>query len=508
MGVSNLQIKDPVATGGTPVPPAATGGTPVPPAATGGTLVPSAARRFLAAPWAIVVVLAVATALRGWGLANWSLWEDEETSIYFSQQPGKPFPRFFPVFFLALHGLYRATDVSIVAGRVLATVFGIGGIALVYALARRMSREIAVVAALFLAVNLGHLFWCQSIRYFTLLLVFELLSMYCFLEGFERGKYTLLLLSNVAFALALLTHFSALLLMPVYVAYLFFMILGRQSGGAYHRRGYLFFGALHALVLGLMALQFLRFHAVLKSMDDKALQDPIHLLITVAAYFGVPVIVLGLLAPLVAVNVPKRIALFFTTAGALPVLEVVVIARLNLSNVTWYYVFVALPAFSIAAAIALVSLYQRGYRWSARLAGAVILLYSVPLLAGYYTSMHGDRPRWKDAAAYLRQIENIDVAASEKTQVYATVPGVVAYYLGVPPGETMGSPLVQPVPKQPPAVEREVDRWYVVESGQVTPEVESWLTKSCTLKATFGAWTGPRDRSIRVYYSERGASAP
>src|SRR5262249_13437562 len=116
--------------------------------------------------------------------------------------------------------------------------------------------------------NLGHLFWSQSIRYFTLLLVFELLSVYWFLNGFDGGKYSLLLLSNVAFGLALLTHFSALLLMPVYVAYLFFMICGRQPGGLYNLRGYSFFGLLHGIVLGLMALQFIRFHAILKGMEE------------------------------------------------------------------------------------------------------------------------------------------------------------------------------------------------------------------------------------------------
>lgn len=468
----------------------------------------SGAERFLGSGWVLLVIFVTAVLLRGWGLAEWSLWEDEETSIYFSQNPGKPFPRFFPLFFLSLHGLYQITGVSVAAGRALAAGFGIISIALVYAISRRMSREIALVAALLLAVNLGHLFWCQSIRYFTLLLVFELLSMYWFLEGFERGKFAFLFLSNVAFALALLTHFSALMLMPVYVAYLFFMICGRQSGGAYIRRGYLFFGILHGIVLGLMALQFNRFHAILRSMADKSLQDPIHLFITVAAYFGAPILVLGLLAPLVVVNVPKRVALFFTIAGALPVLEVVVIARLNLSNVTWYYIFVALGSFVIAAAITLVSLHQRGFRRSAWGGAAAVFLYSVPLLAGYYTSGHGDRPRWKDACVFLRQENNVAVGSSPKTQIYATVPDVVAYYLGVPPGETMTSTFVKSVPKQPPDADSEGEQWYVVESGHVTAEVESWLESSCSLKANFAAWTGPRDRSVRVYYRGAGAVGP
>jgi hypothetical protein len=466
-----------------------------------------AASRLLGSPWAILVVVAAAVALRAWGVSEWSLWEDEETSVYFSQQLGKPFPRFFPLFFLALNGLYQLTGVSVAAGRMLAAAFGIASIGLVYATARRQfSREIALLASLLLALNLGHLFWSQSIRYFTLLFVLELLSMYWFLEGFERGKIGLLLLSNLAFALALWTHFSALLLMPVYVAYLFFMLWGRQSGGAYNLRGYLIFAASHGAVLGLMALQFVRFHGVLKGMADPTMQDPLHLSILSAAYFGVPVIALALLAPFVAVNVPRRIVLFFVTAGVLPVLELIVIAGLHLSNVTWYYGFFAFAGFSIAAGVALVSLYQRGYRWSARLGGAAALLYAVPLLAGYYTTMYGDRPRWKDACHYLLQEENVHVNAGEKTRVFATVPGVVAFYLGVPPGETMNNPFVREAPDRPPSPPYEFDQWYVVESGHATPAFESWLHASCTLRATFPARTGPRDRSIHIYYCP--ASSP
>jgi hypothetical protein len=457
--------------------------------------------RLLASPWAILVVVAVAVVLRAWGASEWSLWEDEETSIYFSQQPDKPFPRFFPLFFLALKGVYQLTGVSVAAGRMLAAAFGIVSIGLVYAMARRLlSREIAVLAALLLTLNLGHLFWSQSIRYFTLLFVLELLSMYWFLEGFERRKIGLLLLSNLAFALALWTHFSALLLMPVYVAYLFFMLWKRQSGGAYNLRGYLTFGVAHGIVLGLMALQFVRFHGVLKSMADPTMQNPVHLSILAAAYFGVPVIALAFLSPFVALNVPKRIVLFFLLAGALPVLELIVIAGLHLSNVTWYYGFVAMGGFTVAAAVSLVSLYQRGYRWSARLGGAAVLVYAVPLLVGYYTSMYGDRPRWKDACNYLRQEENVSAGSGEKARVFATVPGVVAFYLGVPPGETMNNPFVREAPERPPSPPCEFDQWYVVESGHMTPAFESWLHNSCTVRATFPARTGPRDRSIHVYH--------
>jgi hypothetical protein len=456
---------------------------------------------WLRSPWALVAVLALAVVLRGTGATHWSLWEDEETSIYFSQQPDKPFPRFFPVFFMALHELYQITGVSVAAGRVFAAAVGVLGIALVYAMARRfVSPAVGLLAALLLTLNLGHLFWSQSIRYFGLLFVFQLLSAYWFLLGFEGGRYRYLVLSNLAFALALFTHFSALLLMPVYVAYLFFMVCARQRGGAYDLRGYLTFGLLHGLILGLMAAQFLRFHGVLQAMAAESAQNPVHVFATCLAYFGPVLIVLALLAPLVAVGVPGRIALFFLTAGVLPVLELLVIAGLKLSNVSWYYGFFAVAGFSVAAAITLVSWYQSGRRWTAGLGFAAALLYMLPLLAGYYTTMHGDRPRWRDAADYLRSAAAISPDRDDNPAIFATVPGVVSHYLGVPPGETMGHPLVRDLPGKPSLNPPSGEQWYVVEGKVLSDDYQTWLNQYCELKARFEARTGSVDRTLSVYH--------
>jgi hypothetical protein len=456
--------------------------------------------RFLGSPLAILLVLAVATVLRAWKLTDWSLWEDEETSIYFSQNPGKPFPRFFPIFFLSLRGLYEVAGVSVAAGRVLSATIGVLSVWLVYAGVRRLiSREVALLAALFLAINLGHLFWSQSIRYFILLLVFQMLSMYWFLEGMERGKYGTILLSNLAFAFALLTHFSALLLTPVFIAYLFLVMCGRQSGGAYRLKGYLAFCVPHAIIVGLCIWQIADLHGVLGGMARAWARDPIRLLTRVAGYFGIPLVALGLLAPVMAFKAPKRILLFLVIGSFLPILELAVIARLELANVTWFYGLFALAGLVTLAAATIVSLHERGYTKSAMVSAAAVGVYSILLLVGYYGGMHGDRPRWQEAARFLSGQADVAVGSENNPDIFATVPGVVAFYLGVAPEETMDQSLVKRVPLLPPLRRPTVDQWYVVEGAHASPEYQTWLEKHCTLEATFEAHTGPKDRTIRVY---------
>ena len=465
--------------------------------------VPNHRARLVAPALGIILILAAAAGLRAWKLTEWSLWEDEETTLYFSQRPDRPFPSGFPVFFLALNGLFRVTGVSVPAGRILSAAVGVFGVWLVYLFLRKhASRQAALVASLLLAVNLGHIFWSQSIRYYGLVLALELLSAYWFFVGFERTDYRALVLSNVAFMVALLTHFSAVLLAPVFVAYLALVIWSRPAEGSYQRKTYLVFGLPFLLVLAIFAGQILRLRGMMSDWTIPSARDPIHVLVTAVAYFGVPVMALAPLGVWAARQVSLRLRMFLVLLSVVPLLELAVIAQMNVVNVTWYYGIIALGGFVLLAALGLVGLYESGRRRVAWGLGGGSVLYYAAFLVAYYTTMHGDRPRWSEAGAYLRGAAKIDAASQTNPEIFATVPGVVAFYLGVDPAETMGSTLVQRLPSHPPEEAGATDRWYVVEAKAVPEEFQRWFAQQCTLKAKFEAHTGPQDRSVLVYLNK------
>ena len=103
-----------------------------------------------------------------------------------------------------------------------------------------------------------------------------------------------------------------------------------------------------AVVVGLFAGNMLSMRQYLADMSGDLLSvyTPVHTLITIVAYFGLPLMVLGLLAPLAAREVPTRILLFFLVVAVVPVMELLVLAQLRLAAVTWYYGFVALAGFA------------------------------------------------------------------------------------------------------------------------------------------------------------------
>lgn len=470
---------------------------------------------FLASPPAVVLVLALAAALRFGKAGEWSLWEDEETSIYFSQNLDRAFPSFFPIFFAALRGLYRVTGVSVGAGRYFVATLGVLSLGLGYFCVRRLcDHAVALLTTLFLTLSLGHLFWSQSIRYYVLVFSLQLLALYWFFRGFEDDRPGDLVLANGALWLALLTHFSAALVMPVFVAHLILVPWVGEGGRAgYRRTNYLAFGVPFLLLSAWFAWRVGEFRSTLGGALGALVGGASQSLrgwtfLKIAAYFGVPLIALALGAPVLARRHARpRLPLFLSLVGFLPIVEIVVMDALRMYP-TWYYAFFAVAGLAALAALTIVCLDRRGWRGLALVLGLGSIAYELFFVQAYFTTMHGDRPRWKEASMALRARMTLGDRGGGRGRIFASVPGVVAYYLGVPPGETMGHPLVQPIPRPRPAAEPPDEQWYVVEASIVPEGYGRWFADRCVLEGRYEAKTGPKDRSVLIYhYSPRGRVA-
>jgi hypothetical protein len=190
----------------------------------------------------------------------------------------------------------------------------------------------------------------------------------------------------------------------------------------------------------------------------------------------------------------------------LPLAELLVIAQLNLVIVTWYYALFALGVLAVLAGVTVDALARRGRRRLAAVAGVGAVAYSIPFLIGYFTFMYGDRPRWQDASGLVAAAVRSHPLPNQPS-VYATVPGVVAYYLGVDPAETMGHRAVQIMPAEPHLSDLAPEAWFVVERSVVSSAQQGWLEQHCAMRASFPARTGPKDRTLLVYqFVQRGST--
>ena len=442
--------------------------------------------------WVIWVILAGAGLMRLYGGLGWSLWDDEETAIYYALNSHKSFPRAFPLFFWLLGGVFDVTGVSVTAARLLVAFIGILTLWLAYRCARYAGERVAVIAVALMALSPGHLFWSQSIRYYVLVLAMQLLSIWGFLEGLSTHRRRWFILSAAAMLLAVSSHYSAVLLVPVYGIVLLLM-RGHGLSARRHWMALVALGAAGLSVLGFFSAGFDQVRLVLDGGVWRS-EFPSEALKAMGFYFGVPAVLLaivGLIRPPAA-----PLSAFFIVLTVLVPLELITIRYLRVTYyVLWYYGLVGLLGVCVLGAQGLLEVADRTPRTvRTTLILAVIVVYAA-CLAAYYGTAFGDRPRWRDAAQYLAaQIPRNSVP---QPAIYAGSPGVIAHYLGVPPAATMGHPLVQHPPREKPSGES----WWVLEKRLIHPLEWKWFNQHhCTAKAQFDSHMLVRERTVVVLH--------
>ena len=451
-------------------------------------LIPTPLRFWL--PWSLLLAGA---ALRLCRLGDWSLWFDEETSIYFALNANKPFPRAFPLYFWVLGRLFSAAGVSVYSARLLSALAGIATLWLAWRCIRRFAGDdVALPALVLLVLSPGHLFWSQSIRYYTLLLVFEIASVHAFLTALQRRSPLWWSLTAGWLVLALLTNTTAALLVPVYVLAVVWTLATRRIANRLSWAAIV--PALTVVALAIAALTtLLTLH---QQFGDQSDGPGVHLLMRFIGYAGVPAVALMLVA-LAFTRQPPAAFVVFALLSIVPVLELLLLRTTGLWSVAWYHGFIALIGVVAMGGYGWKALAERLPRWALAGTGVGVIGVSLAIVVSYFTTAYGDRPRWDEAASVLRQ--HGVVATTKGVDVFSHAPGVIAYYLGVPPGETMGDPLVRlptvPVLRRSPSSES----WWVLERRLIRPDDQQWLDGHCEQRGVFPAWMITRDRTVVVY---------
>jgi 4-amino-4-deoxy-L-arabinose transferase-like glycosyltransferase len=447
--------------------------------------------------WIAWSVIGAGGVLRLYGAADWSLWDDEQTTMFFALHPNRTFPSAFPLFFRVLGGLFGITGVSVVAGRLLVAAIGTLTLWLAYLCARQAcGQRVALGATALIALSPGHLFWSQSIRYYMPVLMFQLVSIWFFFRGLDTHRLRWFAASALGLLLAVSSHYSAALLAPVYALALF-------TGEVRHlstRRRWLVLlglGAAAASALGFLSDGF----GGIRHLMDGGIwvwQFPHELLIAMAFYFGAPAVLLGALALVMRRPAIPRFRFFVTLSLLIP-FELIVIRYLGVMfYVLWYYALVSLLGVAVLAAWCVSELALTAPRLTRMvIVPIVVAVYAICLVA-YYGPAHGDRPRWKDAAAFLDERIGPKMPGAGVPVIYAGAPGVIAYYLGVPAGETMGFTGVQELPRVP--LRKTDESWYVVESRVLEPGERDWYDRHCRLEARFESRMLVRDRTLEVHH--------
>jgi hypothetical protein len=433
-------------------------------------------------------------------LGEWSLWFDEGTTIAFAYQLDALFAEVAIVYFLPLRAVFDLAGLSVFWGRLPSALAGVASIGLLYGACRLyFPMRAAIIAASFASVCLQHLFWSQSIRYYTLLLAFEIGACWLFLAGVTRERRTLLAAGGLLAAASVFVHSTAMLLLPVWVAFLGLeWSLGRVDIRRVGMAGLLAIAPVAAAIAALLpALGVLQASGA--NGPPPVFQSPAPLLLRFALYHGVPMAALTCLAAARLRPASSPALWFFACLAMVPVAEVAVLGAAARANVTIHHAFVSLAGMAVLSGVALSDLLQRHRRFGWAVLGLSAVYYGA-FVGLYFTEMHGDRPRWKEASQYLRQSEPLELTSS--VPIYSTAPDVVKFYLGVPPADIFDSTLVRDVPPLD-ALTSIREGWFAVDARALAPPVLDWLRAHARPAAQFEARTGPRDRTVTIYRLSR-----
>ena len=362
--------------------------------------------------WLLGLTLA-ALLVRLFRIELWSFWEDEVFTLReisrswsellsFRNNHYPLFPLLEKVFLPFLPGAGEGSY------RLLAALFGTLTVPILAVAGRALlGKGPGLLAAGLLLISPWHVFWSQSCRYYTLVALLVTLTAWIFWWGIQKRRGDMgVFLALPPAVLAVFTHPSAAFVLAGMGAYMIRELLVKRGprGRRARRRAILFL--LFGTLVGTALMKGLKTSLELYG-SAKAPNPFLHLPHTLAFFVGVPLLVGGGLSWWA---LRKRAA---DAADLLMLLIVVPLAGVTLLGfwvrVTAQYLFFTLPFFCLLSGWgAWAFLEERrspssGKALPGLLAAGLLFVPMACQLYLYSFHEHGWRPRWREAARYIRE---------------------------------------------------------------------------------------------------------
>lgn len=449
--------------------------------------------------WVVALALVFAAA-RLIGLSRWSLWIDEAFTLHDAFELSFERLTRFPLGLALMRGWAELVGEPLdeLWLRLPAAAFGALSVPLTaWAFTPLLGARRAWIAAAALSLSSWHWFWSQSARAYTLMLVLSLLGAGVSLRGLVAARPARYWLGLALASTAALAHPTgalaafALLVAPV-------LARSPREPLAYRPRAWIGAGLLLVAALGASPwlLAIWRDYSWRKSGSSLT-----HFALTTGFYVGVPLALAGLCAAWDALrrgSARTRLVLIALAAAVSAPLAASLFVRVSAQ-----YVFVLAPWIAALAALALDD--EEAPRWRARALGVLLLAWSAFDLGAYLTVRRGDRPRWREAYAYVAR------ARGAEDLVFGMAAPVGGYYLA--PGERVlrNSPALLPLThfswddlRYWSAAERGL--WFVLNRedlrdwpAEERTRFERYLREQCELRRTFSVQLTPRRLDVEVH---------
>ncbi len=441
-----------------------------------------------------LLLAVVAALLRFARLGAWSLWSDEVATLRDAQNLANV--QNYPIGYALIGWFVRLFGDSEFAARFVPALVGTFTPPAIYLAGRRLFSERAgIIAGALLALSSYHLFFSQFARYYTLVMLLGFGAMWCGYLAIEHNRRRDALFSVVLFALAALTHWSALMLAPALALY---AMLRLREWHAWRRSSWTLAILFGPMLVGLLAASpaLLRFALSWRAEEGFSLARFGLIWLKMADRIEIPVLLCAAAGGWMLWRLRDPRLLWLAAYAGVPLLLTAIFV--GFSEGGSRFGLVALPPFLLLAGYLtdqFIELSRDRARTVAWLLLALVLASSGIGDLCYFTAEQGERPRWKDAVAYLLP------KLEEGTPVMAAAPAVFDYcarrvgYVG-----RKAEPLTIP----PPALSNGPVYIITEQVANMAPteEQQRWLDEHATLEKRFPLTVRLLDYSVLVYRVE------
>ena len=463
-------------------------------------------------PWMQYVWLALitlfATALRFYRLGEWSFWIDEVYTInramsHFSRpelilENVPPSGNWVPLSFILTAQVLNISGIDEWSARLVSAVIGVLTIPILYfALRRTFGNQVMLIALLLLAISPWHIFWSQSARFYTSLLLLSTLALIAFYDALERDLPVFVLLFYVLLYFASSERLVAFFIVPVVIVYIFVLwVLPIEKPKGLNRR------TVGLLLLPLILLTLIEVGrsallgssivgSVFDTFSSQLNTTPLRLTLSIVYRIGVPVVFLGLLGGLYLLTTKKRAGLLIFISATLPVFLLIILSILMFT--VDRYIFITLLPWYILCALAIKELFLQAKRYAVLLPVGVLMIFVFSSLGDvylYYQFQNGNRPNWRDAYTYVeRNSKSGDI-------VYSTRYEMGDYYLSNADNRNINS--FDPTNL---AEDEDISYWFIIDesTGGVNPGIYAWIQDFSILLQNEEVYLPGKSMSILIY---------
>jgi mannosyltransferase len=380
----------------------------------------------------VVILFISAVLLRLYNLSKWPFWGDELFTVEHSLEMAKgaiAFSeiKFAPLPYLLIKPVLLFLGVNEFSARIIPALAGVIAIPVFYLLvSKAFNRKVALVCCAIITFSPWHLYWSQFSRCYSILFLLTGTATFLFYIAVEKGSYKHFISSMLITILSMLTHTSAVLLLPAFFLYTFFTskwLFERTELNKQQRRFFLS----GILFLGII---FLIFVFGVSGGSSKITwgsvsgDSPIHLMFGFLYNTGLVISIISFFSLIFLLWNKQSISLLLMLYIGLPIIVLCAMSPIILMSGVRYLFFIT-PGIYVLSAYGVVAIYD-SLRPGKMVLGIALLIAVLasesPRLASYF--MDGDRPDYRKAAAFIKKNAMADdIIAAQFASTFS-------YYLG------------------------------------------------------------------------------